>query len=167
MISSLMNSQYIVHKSDKYKNYTTSTDPKYKDHMEPLEEYTINKEEYFMAIFDPPYSTQACAHTGTNCNLKNSKGMIQFNEQYRTTMECSVCMILAIIVEAMDNVNDLLMLGRFLCVKCKNYKGIPYTNEMIHFATEKHILSYYGMYHFSTRDSVMKNPDDMSTMFVF
>lgn len=154
-----MKSQYTVHKSDKYKNCAMSTDPKYKD-VKPLEEHTMNKEKSFIAIFDLPYSTQGGGHTGTNCSLKNSKGKIQFNEQYGTTMKYSVSMILAMILEAVDSANNLLMPGRFLCVKCKDYKGIPYTNEVIHFAREKGI-------HFSTRDSVVKNPDDVSAMLVF
>ena len=70
MISCIVESQYTVHKSDKYKNYVMSNDPKYLD-VKPLEEYLMNKETYFMVIFDPPYSTQGGGHTATNCNLQN------------------------------------------------------------------------------------------------
>ena len=46
-------------------------------------------------------------------------------------MKYMVCMILSMILEAMDNASVLLKPGGFMCVKCKDYEGMPYTHEVM------------------------------------
>lgn len=155
-----------MHKSDKYKNCRESNDPKYSDVL-PLVEYAPNKGNYSVAIFDPPYSSQVGGHTATNCNLKNSEGSIKFNQAYGTTMLYSTSMILSLLLEGMEAAAEYIMSGGFLLVKCKDYSGIPYTNEVIRFAREKGTLMFWDTCIFSTKDKVIRKSKDISTMIVF
>lgn len=166
MISAKTENLYTVHKSDKYKNSDLSDDPKYRD-VKPLGTYMKHKGKYAVAIFDPPYSSQAGGHTATNCNLKRSASKMKFNDQYGTTFQYSATLILSMIAETCVLATKLLAPGGFFLVKCKDYKGLPYTSEVTRLAREKKDFSYWGTYVFSTRDKVVRNPSDYSNMLVF
>lgn len=166
MVSSKLMRQYTVHKADKYKNYRTSNEEKYAD-VRPLSEYMINKGKYTVVIVDPPYSIQQGGHTALNCDLKQSAAAIKFNDQYGTTLRYSASMILGLIVETMESAMELLTPGGFLLLKCKDYKGAPYTTGAVCIAQKLELLDFWGTYLFSTRDKVVRNPNDISTMLVF
>lgn len=166
MISGKTESVYTVHKSDKFKNCEFSNDPKF-EHVKTLERCYEYEGKYAVAIFDPPYSSQGGGHTGTNCDLKRSASKMQFNNQYGTTFQYSPVLILSMVSECMKNAFELLKPNGFLLVKCKDYKGLPYTSEVTRLAREEGHFSYWGTYVFSTRDKVVRNPSDYSNMVVF
>lgn len=166
MISRQVENAYTVHKSDKYKNRETSNSAKYED-VKPLATFLDKKGEYSVVILDPPYSSQGGGHTAINCNLDKSAGALKFNEQYGTAVQYTPPAILNIVVESIARAEQLLVNGGFLLIKCKDYRGLPYSSEITRLTREKGVFSYWGTYIFSTRDKVVRNSNQYSNMLVF
>lgn len=166
MISTQTEKGFMVHKSDKYKNCGVSEDPKYSN-VEPLEAYETNKGLYSVAIFDPPYSSQGGGHTGTNCDMRRSASNMEFNYKYGINFPYSPMLILSMISESIATAVELLKPGGFLLVKCKDYKGLPYSSEITRLAREGGLFSFWATYIFSTRDKVVRNSSEFSNMLVF